>query len=67
MSKPVKIDPQAPNTVNLKLSGPVKLAQGRALGAELNAILAYYNSLLGRTDPDHEKKLTASTGDPANQ
>jgi hypothetical protein len=63
MPKTVTIKPKVDNTVTLKLNGEVFTADGLALAGQLNAVIAYWNTVLGRNKlPESGRKLKGITG-----
>jgi hypothetical protein len=63
-SKRVVINPNADNTVTLKLKGQVFTSESREVAGSLNAAIAYWNTALGRNNPPvEERKLSATTSE----
>jgi hypothetical protein len=63
MPKKVTIIPNTDNTITLKLNGEVFTADGLALSGELNAVIAYWNTVLERNkQAESTRKLRAITG-----
>jgi hypothetical protein len=60
----VKVSADVDNTVTLKVRGEVFTKRGRELAARLNAVIAYWNTVLGRNQVplDESLRLRAETG-----
>ena len=64
-SKKIVIQPNVENELMLRVNGDVSAADGRELSGRLNAVIAYWNTVLGNnTSSDPEAKLSAETGEP---
>lgn len=62
-ARKVTITPDATNTIRLKITGEVFPPEGREVAARLNAVIAYWNTVMSRNKPPSETdKLTADTG-----
>ena len=67
---PGKIDikPNVKNTIRLKVNGELFAPDGRALAGRLNAVIAYWNTVLRYNNPpDETKKLRAETDNPQDK
>ena len=63
-SKHIEIKPTVDNAVSLKLNGVVFSAQSNELSGSLNALIAYWNTILGRNiASDKTCKLSATTSE----
>lgn len=59
----IRVTANAQNTVVLKLAGKTSIGEGRDVAGRINGLVAWCNTLLGRTDPDHPQKVEASESD----
>ena len=63
-SRQVAITPNVDNSVTLRVHGDISASDGKELAGRLNAVIAYWNTVLGRnTAWDESLKLSSTTSD----